>query len=138
MKRLLLRRFLIVALLLGIYPACVIGYTWTCVLQSDFEGGKRGPLDAYRHALASAVVSYTLGDWAVDFTTSVCESPDSESGKMDIHNNRLGAAIGSQASSFQEIEPAIRQAVLEGGVLSDDPEQIYWLPQDTWGKNKLW
>ena len=47
------------ALLAMSYPAVVLGYTWTYVLMSDFEGGRHGPLDAYRHTLASAFVSYT-------------------------------------------------------------------------------
>lgn len=138
MKRFLRRRYLILVLILCVYPVCVIAYTWTFVLRSDFKGGRRGQLDAYRHSLASAIVSYTLGEWAVNFTTLIFESSDSDSGIMDIHNNSVGANIGSKAKSFHDIEPSIRKAVMNGEVLSDDPEKIYWLPKEKWGESKLW
>ncbi len=66
MKRRLLKRAAAIALILCIYPAGVIVFTWSYVLKSDFEGGRNGKLDAYRHSLASATVAYTLGEWAVD------------------------------------------------------------------------
>lgn len=120
------------------YPIFVISYTWTYVLKSDFEGGRRGQLDAYRHTLASAVVSYTIGAWAVDATTSIFESKESSSGRMDIHNNQIGSVIGSKSKSFGEIEASVREAVTNGSVLSDDPGQIYWLPKEKWGDAKFW
>lgn len=138
MKRKILIRATVIALVLCMYPVCVIAYTWSNVLQSDFKGGRHGPLDAYRHCLASATVSYTLGEWAVNFTTWIVESESKDSGKMDIHNNRIGAAIGSKAHSFSEIEPAVRKAVTNGDLAADDSDQITWLPSSKWGAGKLW
>jgi len=138
MRRKLLRRAGAVVLLFCVYPACVLANTWSHVLKSDFKGGRNGKLDAYRHSLASATVSYPLGVWAVDLTTWVFESGDKESNKMDIHNNRIGANIGSKAKSFSEIEPSVRRAILNGDVSATDPDQITWLSPSKWGDSKLW
>jgi len=113
-------------------------FTWSHVLRSDLKGGRHGQLDAYRHALASATVSYTLGEWAVDVTTWIFESGKKDSNKMDIHNNRIGARLGTKAESFGDIEPAVRSAVLNGTVSSVDTEQITWLSSDRWRDGKLW
>jgi hypothetical protein len=106
--RKLLRRVSAFAALLSVYPICVLVFTWSHFLNSDFKGGRHGPLDAYRHALASATVSYTLGAWAVDAVTNIFEWNDRDSNKMDRHNNKIGASIGSSVRSFREIEPAVR------------------------------
>jgi hypothetical protein len=137
-KRNLLRMFGSLALVLSIYPLFVLSYTWSHVLSSDFEGGRHGPLDAYRHALASAVVSYTSGEWAVTAATSVLEWNDKDSNKMDRHNNRVGAKIGSRVESFREIEPAVRKAVLNGEVGTAEVNHITWLPQSEWRDGRLW
>lgn len=129
---------MISATTLLIYPAFVIGYTWTHVLRSDLEGGRHGPLDAYRHTLASAVVSHTLGEWAVELVTAVFESSGKDSNKMDRKNNSIGAAIGRSAGSFGELEPRVRKQVSEGSELSDVAGQITWLPSDRWRESKLW
>ena len=133
-----LRRIIIIALILAVYPVTVLTYTWSYVLNSDLEGGRRGPLDAYRHTLASAFVSYTIGSWAVDFTTYVCESDRTESGRMDIKNNRIGARIGAETKSIWDIESNVRKAIKAGDVLSKDPEQITWCPKEKWSDSKLW
>jgi hypothetical protein len=133
------RRLLwVVAALLLVYPVLVIGYTWSHVLRSDLEGGRNGQLDAYRHALASAVVSHTMGDWAVRVVTSVFERDDGQSNVMDRHNNRVGSSIGSRVAGFGEIEPAVRAAVLGGAVDAADPDRITWLPAAKWRDGRLW
>ena len=132
------RRLVISAIILLIYPAFVIGYTWTHVLRSDLEGGRHGPLDAYRHTLASAVVSHTLGEWAVKLVTTVFESSGKESNKMDRKNNFIGAAIGRSTESFGELEPRVREQVSDGSELSEVAGQITWLPSDRWRDSKLW
>lgn len=137
-KRILLRKSCALVALAGVYPVCILGFTWSHVLRSDFEGGRHGPLDAYRHALASAVVSYTVGEWAVTITTIVFEWGDKNSNKMDRHNNRLGAAIGSRAESFSGIEPAVRGAVLNGAIGTTEKNQITWLPESRWEDGRFW
>ncbi len=138
MKRKIFLRIVALAAILCIYPACVIIYTWSCVLKSDLEGGRNGKLDAYRHSLASATVAYTLGEWAVEITTWVFESGCKDSNKMDAHNNRIGAKIGSKATRFADIEPAVRLAVDKGQVAASDADQITWLPDSKWRDGKLW
>lgn len=137
MRRKLLRLSSVLVALLA-YPVCVFAYTWNCVLKSDFEGGRHGQLDAYRHALASATVSYTLGEWAVSLTTLVFESGGKDSNKMDIQNNLIGARIGSTTDSFRGIESAVRQSVLDGDVSATKPDQITWLPPVQWRDSKFW
>ncbi len=107
-------------------------------MKSDFKGGRNGQLDAYRHALASATVSYTLGEWAVNFVTSVFEWRDKDSNKMDRHNNRIGAGIGSRIESFREIEPSVQQSVRNGAEDASDENQITWLPANKWREGKFW
>lgn len=137
-KKRWLRRVVVFTAVLLIYPVFVIGYTWTHVLRSDLEGGRHGPLDAYRHALASAVVSYTLGEWAVDLVTTVFESPGKDSNLMDRRNNLIGSAIGVSSSSFAELESRVRGKVLAGAELSAASSQITWLPRGQWRDSKLW
>ncbi len=138
MKRKIFRRIVLFALLLSIYPACVIAFTLSHVIRSDFQGGRHGPLDAYRHALASATVSYTLGEWAVSLTTWIFESTGKESNAMDIHNNRIGAKIGSRAKSFAELEPTVRQAIANGEVAATNTATITWLSPSRWRDGILW
>jgi preprotein translocase subunit SecF len=137
-KRRLWLRLLVSGVLLGAYPAFVLIYTWSFVFASDFQGGRHGPLDAYRHALASSVVAHTLGKPAVELVTALFESKGKDSNVMDSHNNRVGAGIGAGSRSFQELEPAVRQAVLEGGEGVSDPTRITWLPEEKWRSGRLW
>ena len=106
--------------------------------MSDLKGGRHGPLDAYRHALASATVSYTLGAWAVDAVTNIFEWNDRDSNKMDRHNNKIGASIGSSVRSFREIEPAVRESVMNGAVDAMELNQITWLTPTKWRDVRLW
>jgi hypothetical protein len=131
-KRKILLRLSALTVLLTIYPCFVLIYTWNCVYHSNFEGGRNGPQDAYRHALASAVVSYTLGEWAVNLITSLMESGGKASNSMDSHNNRIGAHIGASSKSFTALEPSVRQSVANGAVNSTDTNQITWLPKEKW------
>jgi hypothetical protein len=121
-----------------IYPLFVMIYTLNHVYQSDLEGGGNGPLDAYRHTLASAVVTYTLGDWAVNFTSYFMESKKTATGAMDRHNNHVGAKIGSHAKSFKDIEPMVHKHVLEGACCTSKKDQTTWLPKEIWRKRILW
>jgi hypothetical protein len=137
-RRKILLRLGALVLLLSIYPLCVLIYTWSYVFRSNLEGGRNGPLDAYRHALASAVVSYTLDERAVYLITSLMESRDKDSNKMDRHNNRIGAHIGAKSKSFHELEPSVRQCVLDGAANSTDTNQITWLPKERWRRGRIW
>jgi len=127
-----------IALAICIYPLCVLIYTWTFLFQSDLEGGRGGPLDAYRHTLASAVVSYTVGEWGVKVTTFLMESSGKDSNKMDYHNNQIGAKIGSDAKSFKEIESKVYKRVLAGTAYSKNTNQITWLEKERWHDGKIW
>lgn len=133
-----LRRAGVAALGASVYPIWIIGYTWSHVLSSDLGGGRHGPLDAYRHALASAAVSYTLGEWAVTLVTRVFESGGKDSNAMDSHNNQVGARIGSRVASFAEIEPAVREAVRRGRADAVDDVQITWMTPKKWRSGAFW
>ena len=124
--------------LVSAYPAFVLGYTWSHVLGSDLPGGRDGPLDAYRHTLASAVVAFTASPRAVEWATWGMERSNGSSNRMDRHNNRIGAGIGVNARSFAEIEPAVRSRVSEGTINSSDADQVTWLPRYRWRSNRLW
>jgi hypothetical protein len=137
-KRKLFLKLAAIAFILCIYPLCVLIYTWTCVFQSNLEGGRGGPLDAYRHTLASAVVSYTVGEWGVDATTFLMESRGKDSNKMDRHNNKIGAKIGSHAKSFKDLESKVHKRVLAGTTHSKNTNQSTWLAKERWRDGKIW
>ena len=137
-KRKLLRGVGGLVILLGVYPAFVLGYAWGHVLSSDLRGGRHGPLDAYRHALASSVVAYTLNASAVELVTVLFESRGKDSNAMDRHNNRIGARIGTRAQAFRELEPRVRQAVSDGCAETAAPDQITWLPENKWRDGWIW
>lgn len=120
------------------YPAFVLGYTWSHVAGAGFPGGRHGPLDAYRHTLASAVVAFTLSPRVVDWITLAMENNSKQSSAMDRHNNRIGARVGSQAGSFADLEPAVRALVQHGAVGATDPDQVTWLPPGDWRTGWLW
>lgn len=126
------------SLMLGSYPVLVLGYVWIKVAQSDLPGGRNGPLDAYRHTLASALVSYTLDEKVVGWVSDVMEDEDIITQRMDRHNNRIGAMMGSKAKRLSEIEPAVAKKVSKGAVFTRDPDQCIWLPKAIWGDSKMW
>jgi len=131
-------RIMIAVLLVSAYPAFVLGYTWSHVAQSNLPGGRYGPLDAYRHTLASAVVAFTLSPRAVELTTWFMERRGNDANLMDRRNNQMGAAIGVHARSFGDIEPAVRAEVLRGAVNAPDPVQVTWLPPERWRASRFW
>jgi len=131
-------RLVIAVLLVSAYPAFVLGYTWSHVASSNLPGGSNGPLDAYRHTLASAVVAFTLSPRAVEMTTWLMERRGNDANLMDRRNNLVGAAIGMHARSFGEIEPAVRAEVLRGAVNARDAVQVTWLPPERWRASRFW
>jgi hypothetical protein len=136
-KKLLMKSAAVVAMF-GIYPLFVFIHTWIHVFRSDLQGGRNGPLDAYRHALASAVVSFTFNEQAVVFVSRLMESGNKQSSRMDWHNNLIGARIGAAATSFHDLEPAVRQSVSNGTVHSGDADRITWLPERKWRDDRIW
>ena len=92
-----------------------------------------GPKDAYRHTLASATVAFTSARW-VDWVTVVMEGDGhgDVARAMDVRNNRIGARIGAEAESWNEMNAAVLQAVQAGGVAVEDEDRITWLPRERW------
>lgn len=128
------RRALIVAAVIGAYPAFVLGTVYTATTQSDLPGGRHGPKDAYRHSLASAIVAYTGSPRWVEWVTYAMEGDGvaDAARAMDAHNNRLGARIGAEAESWDRMRADIDAAVENGGVEIDDSNRITWLPRERW------
>ncbi|MEQ1543538.1 hypothetical protein [Methyloglobulus sp.] len=120
------------------YPAVVLSYVWYHCFISNFQGGKNGQLDAYRHTLASAVVAYTSSPKVVSVFTAVTEFGDEADNLMDRHNNSLGAELGYQAEVFAHINPRVIQQVNNGIENSTNGKQITWLPKSFWGKSLFW
>lgn len=128
------RRLLVVALLLAVYPAFVFGSVYLATSRSDLPGGRHGPKDAYRHTLASATVAYTGSPRWVDWVTAVMEGDGrgDAARAMDARNNRIGARIGADAVSWNEMNAAVLRAVQAGGVEVEDEDRITWLPRERW------
>lgn len=128
------RRFIVVGVLLGAYPAFVLGAVYMQCLGAELPGGRNGPADAYRHSLASAVVAYTAAPRCVTWVTRVMErdGDGSRSRAMDAHNNRIGARIGARAGSWTAMQRAVLAAVEQGEVDATSPDQITWLAHDAW------
>jgi hypothetical protein len=126
------------ALAVAAYPAFVLLYTWSHVLQSPLPGGRHGPLDAYRHTLASAVVAYTLDPDAIRVVNGIMEGRGKRSNAMDIHNNLIGAGIGARAARFADIEPMVVRRVAHGGVDATAPDRTTWLPEREWQEGLAW
>lgn len=137
-KRAWLRRLVLAGLILAAYPTCVLTYTWSHVLRSPLPGGRHGPLDAYRHTLASAVVAHTLDARAIDLVNGVMERQGRRSNAMDIHNNLIGAGIGSRAARFSDIEPMVARSVAAGRIDAPSPDQTTWLPPEDWKEGFAW
>ena len=116
------------------YPAFLLAFVYAHFFASGLPGGRHGPADAYRHALASAIVAYTLHPRGVDWVTQLMERDGrgSPARAMDAHNNRLGARIGASAESITALRQSIAAAVSNGAIAAASPDQITWLAPDAW------
>ena len=119
---------------LAAYPVFRFASVYAHWFAAGLPGGRDGPADAYRHALASATVAYTTSPRCVAWTTRVMErdGQGSASRAMDAHNNRIGARIGSTAPSWDAMQAAVLQAVREGAVDAARDDEITWLPRERW------
>lgn len=126
------------ALLVSLPPGALLSCVWWHVLRSPLPGGRHGPLDAYRHTLASAYVAFVVSPRAVAWVTVVMESCAKASCRMDRHNNTIGAALGSRAARWSDIEPAVAESVATGRVNAREPWITTWLPPGQWKEGKLW
>ena len=130
---------LLCAALMLAFAVWLLGSTYSIVLRSGLPGGSDGPMDAYRHTLASAQLSYVLGPGVVTvFTTLTERHPErNRDDAMDTHNNLLGAAIGAQAGSLREVRAEVLHRVRAGGVDRADPGQVTWLPSRYWSEGLI-
>lgn len=132
------KKLLWVLTISAIYPAIVLSFVWYHCFVSDFQGGKNGQLDAYRHTLASAVVAYTLSPKAVSLVTLIIEIGDDPDNLMDRHNNAIGALIGIGATSLSQINETVIQHVKNGTENAADSNQITWLAKPFWERSLFW
>ena len=51
---------------------------------------------------------------------------------MDAHNNRIGARIGTEANSWNQMQARVRAAIDAGAIGATDENQITWLPRERW------
>jgi len=74
-----------------------------------------GPLDAFRHTLAAALLTQKFGAQVVS-TLGALREDDDPSGSMDLYNNRAGITIGVAYpnASRQEIIDHVWQAFKDG------------------------
>ncbi len=133
-RRRWVRRLLVAAVLLGVYPAFVLGSVYLATSGSDLPGGRNGPKDAYRHSLASATVAYTGSPRWVEWVTRIMEHGEGgdAANAMDRHNNRIGERIGADAVSWNQMRANVRAAVQAGGIDVEDDNRITWLPPERW------
>ncbi len=122
-----------------IFSFWLLASTYAIILRSGLPGGSDGPMDAYRHTLASAQLSYCLGSGVVTVFTRLTERhPERrKDDAMDTHNNLVGAAIGAKAHSLREVRAEVRHRVQAGGVDRTDPGQVTWLPAAYWSEGLL-
>jgi len=128
------RRWTIAAILIAVYPVFVLGTVYIATWRSDLPGGRHGPRDAYRHSLASAIVAYTGSSRWVEWVTSVMENggEGDAARAMDARNNRIGARIGTEAESWNEMRAAVLAAVRAGRANAQERHRITWLPPEKW------
>jgi hypothetical protein len=135
--------------LIGLFPATLLVAVWAHVFMSNLPGGRNGPLDAYRHMLASAYLSFALGPKSVEIVTTIMESCSKRSCQMDRNNNILGAKIGTEHSSLIDLEPAVTREIFsmkEELARSVNPEdetpsalgRPKWLASRDWGSGMFW
>ncbi len=128
---------LLVALVF-LYVVLVLGFVWWHCYKSPLKAGANGPLDAYRHTFASAVVTYTTSPKVVKVVSRVMEYKNRPANLMDKHNNAIGIQIGLQVKSLDEIDVQVVARVKGGAVNAEDHAQITWLPPQYWGRAFLW
>ncbi len=141
-RRRIVRRCLWVLAVLLAYPLALVGATYAITLSSGLPGGSHGPCDAYRHALASAFVAYTLSPNCVEWVTDCMEGEDPEASHvMDAHNNRVGIRVAASATSLADLIGKVRRAVERGAEIAprtlSDRRRIVWLPEEEWA-NAWW
>ncbi len=124
--------------LIGLYALFVLGYVWWHCHSSGLEGGKYGPLDAYRHTLASAAVAYTTTPKLVRAVTIIMEYKNRPIDLMDQHNNAIGARIGVNAKSLSDLDAAVKHQVAHGAIDASSVNQTTWLPPQYWQESLLW
>lgn len=122
----------------GIYSVLVLSFVWWHCYTSPLQGGKNGPLDAYRHTLASAVVAYTASPKLVAVITIIMERKGTAANLMDSHNNTIGAKIGSNTNTFSVLNQTVTAQVAHGAVNTPLSNQITWLPNLYWHNNFWW
>ncbi len=127
--------FLLVSFL---YAFLVLSYVWWQCYQSNLPGGKYGPLDAYRHTLASAVVAYTSSPLLVKTITVIMERKHWPIDKMDEHNNAIGIRIGLQVHAFSTIENTVKTQITYGKINATNAQQTTWLARENWKENRFW
>ena len=130
----LIRAFVV----LSLYPTFVLSYVWGACFLSDFQGGKHGQLDAYRHTLASAVVAYTLSPGVVGLISRLMEHNSTPDNLMDTHNNAIGASIGARANSLSEIKYSVFNKVKDGTENAVNRNQTTWLARPIWANSLFW
>lgn len=130
----MLKRLLAVGMLASAYPIFILATVYAHWFAADLPGGRNGPADAYRHALASATVAYTGSPRWIDWVTTVMERDGlgNDSRAMDAHNNRIGARIGSGAHSWSQMQSSVSSAIRAGRVAASNDDTITWLPADRW------
>jgi hypothetical protein len=121
-----------------LYPIFVLSFVWWHCYQSPLTGGKNGPLDAYRHTLASAVVAYTTSPKLVEITTFWMENKNQPANLMDQHNNAIGAKIGINANDFSNLPSIVAAQILRGKVNTTNQNQITFMPKSEWQDSLLW
>ncbi len=125
-------------ILASLYPTFVLSFVWWHCYQSPFIGGKNGPLDAYRHSLASAVVSYTASPTCVDIVTFWMEGQNQPANLMDQHNNAIGKQIGITANALTDLPAITSTKILQGKINAKDANQITFMPKNWWQESLLW
>jgi hypothetical protein len=133
------KKYLLLAILMPfIYSAFVLCFVWWHCFTSPLQHGRNGPLDAYRHTLASAVVAYTSSPKVVRLVSLVMENKGTSTNVMDKHNNKIGAQIGAREQSLADINAAVTTQIMRGCIDATSPTQSTWLPQKYWGERLFW
>lgn len=128
----------LVVALAFLYVVLVLGFVWWRCYKSPLKAGANGPLDAYRHTFASAVVTYTTSPKIVQLVSDVMERKNRPANLMDKHNNAIGMRIGLQVKSLDEIHTRVMEQVEKGAVDATDVDQTRWMPPRFWGPGFLW